>query len=141
MEYTKHVREREAEVEEFRQGLTRQKREHARIVDEQSRKIAEVVAREVEARAALEQLVRDRAENDVAASGLKDRVNTLTAEIEKLRKQVHDLQQESADKEVKLTQAAKQRAQDKEDLQGLNIALDSKQQELELVCVVYASIH
>jgi len=43
------------------------------------------------------------------------------------------LQQESADKEVKIVQLGKQRSQDKEDLQGLNIALDSKQQELELL--------
>lgn len=82
----------------------------------------------------MEQLVKNRAENDAAASGLQDRVNALTEEVDRLRRQVHDLQQESADKEVKLAQAAKQRVQDKEDLQGLNIALDSKQQELELVC-------
>ena len=133
-DYTKRIREREADAEELREGLTRQKREHARIVDEQSRKISEVVAREVEARATMESLVRDRAENDVAAAALTERVNALKDEIEKLRKQVHDLQQESADKEVKLAQAVKQRAQDREDMQGLNIALDSKQQELELVC-------
>ena len=57
----------------------------------------------------------------------------LKDEIECLRRQIHELQQESADKEVKILQITKQRAQDKEDLQGLNIALDSKQQELALV--------
>jgi predicted nuclease with TOPRIM domain len=87
----------------------------------------------------MEQLVKDRAENDIAASSLQDRVSALKEEVERLRKQVHELQQESADKEVKLAQAAKQRAQDKEDMQGLNIALDSKQQELELVC--FLSFH
>ena len=126
-------RKGEVEAEDLRAALTRQKREHARIVDEQSRKISEVVAREVEARATMEHLVRDRAEHDMATSNLKDRVAALTEEIDKLQRHVHDLQQESADKEVKLTQAAKQRSQDKEDMQGLNIALDSKQQELELV--------
>ncbi|KAJ7506219.1 hypothetical protein B0H11DRAFT_1707599, partial [Mycena galericulata] len=41
-------------------------------------------------------------------------------------------QEEGTDKEVKIVQITKQRAQDKQDLQGLNIALNSKQ-ELELV--------
>lgn len=132
-EYTKRIREREAEAEELREGLTKQKRDHARIVDEQSRKISEVVAREVEARHNMERLIREKAENDVEANSLKERVAALQGEVDKLRKQVHDLQQESADKEVKLAQAAKQRAQDKEDMNGLNIALDSKQQELELL--------
>ena len=77
--------------------------------------------------------MREKAESDVVMTTLQERVTALKEEVERLRRQVHELQQESADKEVKLAQAAKQRAQDKEDLQGLNIALDSKQQELELV--------
>ncbi|KAJ7893967.1 hypothetical protein B0H14DRAFT_3662083 [Mycena olivaceomarginata] len=65
-----------------------------------------------------------------AANGQAD---DLKDEIERLRGQIHELQQESADKEVNIVQITKQRAQDKEDLKGLNIALDSKQQELELL--------
>ena len=111
------------------------KREHARIVNEQSRTLQDVVAREVEARAAMEAMVREKAENEVQGASLKERVSALTAEVERLRRQVHELQQESADKEVKLVQLQKQRSQDKEDINGLNIALDSKQQELELVSI------
>lgn len=81
----------------------------------------------------MEQMVREKAETGVNQDTMKERVERLQGEVERLRRQVHELQQESADKEVKMTQMAKQRAQDKEDLQGLNIALDSKQQELELV--------
>ncbi|KAJ7756815.1 hypothetical protein DFH07DRAFT_473315 [Mycena maculata] len=55
------------------------------------------------------------------------------AEIERLKGQTRELQQESADKEVQIVQITKQRTQDKHDLEGLNIALDSKQQELELL--------
>jgi hypothetical protein len=58
---------------------------------------------------------------------------SLDEEVGKLRRQVHELQQESATKEVTVTQLNKWREQDKEDIKGLNIALDSKQQELELV--------
>lgn len=81
----------------------------------------------------MERAVRERAEAEVVVGTLKEKVAELGEELEKLRKQVHELQQESADKEVKLAQAAKQRAKDKEDIEGLNIALDSKQQEVELV--------
>ncbi|KAH8084884.1 hypothetical protein BXZ70DRAFT_900257 [Cristinia sonorae] len=129
----KRFRERDEEVESIREEMLKSKRDHARIVDDQSRRLSEVVAREVESRAHMESVVREKAEIDVVISTLQERGNALKEEVERLRRQVHELQQESADKEVKLVQAAKQRAQDKEDLQGLNIALDSKQQELELL--------
>lgn len=140
-ELVRKQEERENESEMAQSEVTKMKREHARIVNEQSRTLQDVVAREVEARAAMEAMVREKAESDVQLNSLKERTGALTAEVERLRRQVHDLQQESADKEVKLVQVAKQRAQDKEDLNGLNIALDSKQQELELVsptqCLLY----
>ncbi|KAJ7870167.1 hypothetical protein B0H14DRAFT_3576021 [Mycena olivaceomarginata] len=63
----------------------------------------------------------------------KEQAGDLNDEIGRLRRQIHELNQQSADKEVKIVQITKQRAQDKQDLQGLNIALDSKQQELELL--------
>ena len=48
---------------------------------------------------------------------------------------MYSLQQVSADREVKIAQITKQYSLEKEDLlQSLNIALDSKQQELDLVC-------
>ncbi|CCL98315.1 uncharacterized protein FIBRA_00309 [Fibroporia radiculosa] len=125
--------DREKDTEEAQEEMARMKREHARIVNEQSRTLQDVVAREVEARAGLESFVREKAEADVHLASLKERLTALQEETERLRRQVHSLQQESADKEVKLANLAKQRAQDKEDIQGLNIALDSKQQELELL--------
>ena len=59
------------------------KREHARIVNEQSRTLQDVVAREVEARAAMETMVREKAETDVQINSLKDRTNALNAELER----------------------------------------------------------
>jgi hypothetical protein len=50
-----------------------------------------------------------------------------------LREQVHALQQSSALKEVQLVHLTKLCARDREDLNGMNIALDSKQQEVQLV--------
>ncbi|KAJ7730391.1 hypothetical protein DFH07DRAFT_993983 [Mycena maculata] len=101
---------------------------------------ARTLQREAEAEALREQMSRLKREHAGALEGVeeqarvgKERAGALKDEIERLRRQVHELQQESADKEVKIVQITKQRAQDKQDLQGLNIALDSKQQELELL--------
>jgi hypothetical protein len=109
------------------------RREYSHVVDEQSRDLQEVSLREGEARSQMEALIRQKAEIDVEINTLQDKVTALKDEVERLRRQVYELQQESADKEVKIVQLTKQRAKDKEDLQGMNIALDSKQQELELV--------
>ncbi|KAF7373510.1 hypothetical protein MSAN_00561200 [Mycena sanguinolenta] len=112
-EYSQRTLQREAETEALREQISRMKREHTSALEAVA--AAQTADAEKQARAA------------------KERAGDLKAEIERLRRQVHELQQESADKEVKLVQITKQRAQDKEDLQGLNIALDSKQQELELL--------
>ncbi|KAJ7794481.1 hypothetical protein B0H14DRAFT_3556884 [Mycena olivaceomarginata] len=112
-EYSQRTLQREAEAEALREQLSRTKREHAGALD----------AVAAAAQTAADKRVR-------AANGQAD---DLKDEIERLRGQIHELQQESADKEVNIVQITKQRAQDKEDLKGLNIALDSKQQELELL--------
>ncbi|KAF8172754.1 hypothetical protein K438DRAFT_1728681 [Mycena galopus ATCC 62051] len=112
-EYSQRTLQREAETEALREQLSRTKREHASAL--------EAVA------------AAQTAEADKQARAANGRASDLKDEIERLRRQIHELQQESADKEVKIVQITKQRAQDKEDLQGLNIALDSKQQELELL--------
>ncbi|KAJ7042789.1 hypothetical protein C8F04DRAFT_54305 [Mycena alexandri] len=112
-EDSQRVMQREAEAEALREQMSRMKREHAGAL--------EAVA------------AAQTAEADAQTRVAKERVGDLKDEIERLRRQIHELQQESADKEVKIVQITKQRAQDKQDLQGLNIALDSKQQELELI--------
>lgn len=59
---------------------------------------------------------------------LHERVDALEAVLEKRRKQVRDSHApDSANREIKITQMGKQRDRDHEDLQALNIALDSKQ--------------
>jgi chromosome segregation ATPase len=58
-----------------------------------------------------------------------------SSEIVRLRVHIQQLQKDSAVMEVTIVQLNKQLDQDKEDINGLNIALESKQQELELVCI------
>ena len=110
------------------------KREHAHLISEQTRALRDAADQEDESNAHVNLLVQAKAEADVEIKTSRDRIIVLKEEVERLRGHVHNLQQESADKEVKIVQMMKQHSLDKEDLQGLNIALDSKQQELQLVC-------
>ena len=123
----------ERKNEELHGAIGRLEKERGREVDEQSREFSELTVRESESRQKLESLISEKAESDILVNTLQNRVASLDEEVGKLRRQVHELQQESATKEVTVTQLNKWREQDKEDIKGLNIALDSKQQELELV--------
>ena len=133
-EYSIRVAQREEAIEQLREELSALRRSHSRELDERTRKVHEAVEQSAEARAQLDESVRIKAELEVENKTNKDRVAGLKEEVERLRRQVHTLQQDSADKEVKVVQMTKQLTQKEDDLTGLNIALDSKQQELELVC-------
>ena len=139
---SQRVLDRETEIENLHEEISAIKREHTRLVNEQTRALHDAVGQENENQIRMDQLVRAKAEADVEIKSSRDRIIALKEEVERLRRQVHSLQQESADKEVKIVQMTKQRGLDKEDIQGLNIALDSKQQELELVCsFLFSYIH
>lgn len=134
---------RSHEAEEARSELARARREHERAMAETTRALIETRAQAQNAQTRVEETVRGKAEADVAETTLRERVRTLEGEIENLRRNVHGLQQESADKEVKLVQLRRRFEQAEEDKLGLNIALDSKQQELELVstCAFTSDLH
>ncbi|KAF4612113.1 hypothetical protein D9613_003841 [Agrocybe pediades] len=131
--YSQRLVDRESELETLREEMSALKREHNRLVSEQNRAIQDVAGQQSQTKAEMEELVRAKAQVDVDLKTNRDRVLALQEEVERLRRQVHTLQQESADKEVKIVQLNKLHAQDREDIAGLNIALDSKQQELELL--------
>ncbi|KAL1738362.1 hypothetical protein HDZ31DRAFT_51117 [Schizophyllum fasciatum] len=108
-------------------------REHTRALEEQGRALSEAAGQEGETKKTLETLMRQKADADIEVNSTKDRLAKLQEELDKLRRHVHDLQQDSADKEMKLLQMAKQRGEDKEEIRSLNIALEAKQQDLDLV--------
>ncbi|KAH9976709.1 hypothetical protein BGW80DRAFT_1289926 [Lactifluus volemus] len=124
---------REDEAEDVRAELATLKREKVHTTDEHRRVVAELTSRAESAQTELGAAVQRMNDAEFAANSLRERVEPLEAELEKLKKQVRDLQTESANREVQVAQMEKQRERDRDDLQGLNIALDSKQQELELM--------
>jgi chromosome segregation ATPase len=104
-----------------------------RLLDEQERRNRESTSQDTEIKANFERIIKQKAESDVELKTSRDQIAALKDEVERLRRHVHSLQQESADKEVKIVHLEKQKSVAAQDMMGLNIALDSKQQELELV--------
>lgn len=62
-----------------------------------------------------------------------ERTGFLESEVVRLREVVGKMRMESADREVKIARLAKTREQLKEDIDGLNIALEAKQQEVSML--------
>ncbi|RXW20137.1 hypothetical protein EST38_g5713 [Candolleomyces aberdarensis] len=132
-DYRNRVVRSENESEGLREELATLKREYMRLLDEQERRSRESTSHDSEIKANLEKIIKQKAESDVELKTYRDQVSALKDEVERLRRHVHTLQQESADKEVKIVHLEKQKSVAEQDMMGLNIALDSKQQELELM--------
>ncbi|KAI0045170.1 hypothetical protein FA95DRAFT_1451001, partial [Auriscalpium vulgare] len=124
---------KEDEVEELREEMSGLKREQSHDADTQRRSIADLTIRAQDAQTLLESAVKQKAESDVEANALRERVRVVEEDIGRLRRQVHELMTESADKDMRLVQMEKQRDAARDDFEGANIALDSKQQELEMI--------
>lgn len=132
-QYSEKLHAQEIESQNLRAELEDLTQEHLHLIHEGSQASTHATGSETEARRQNQDLAREKTEVESQLKSTKERMDSLKNEMDRLRKHVHELQQESADKEVKMTQMTKQHAQAKEDIHGLNIALDAKQQELELV--------
>ena len=86
-----------------------------------------------------EVLNRSAERRQLAAAGCPDcaeahsRTDFLEKEIIRMREQLGKMRMESADREVKVARLVKARDQLREDVDGLNIALEAKQQEVHLL--------
>ncbi|KJA17853.1 hypothetical protein HYPSUDRAFT_145897 [Hypholoma sublateritium FD-334 SS-4] len=109
------------------------KREYQRHLSEQTRELEDATGQRDQTQHRMDEIIREKAAVDIELKALRERATILMEDAERMRRQNHSLLQESADKDMKIAQADKQHAQDKEDIYGLNVALDSKQQELELI--------
>ncbi|KAG7447351.1 uncharacterized protein BT62DRAFT_948399 [Guyanagaster necrorhizus] len=122
-EYGRRNTQRQAELEELHSQKMNMRQEMVRMQEQHTRALEESARRESESKARTEIVLKEKAQ-DVGA--LKD-------EVERLGRHLQELQQDSANKDLKLTQMHKEREKDRSDVDGLNMALDAKQQELELM--------
>ena len=132
-DYAQKLFAKERELEAIRDELSALRREHARVQTEQTRALGDSEVRANDARGQLNDAIRARAIAEVEAKQSRERISSLEGEVETLRSRVQVMNQRSADQDVKVLQLERQHDQDVEDKIGLNIALDSKQQELDLL--------
>ncbi|KAG8721747.1 hypothetical protein FRC08_010628 [Ceratobasidium sp. 394] len=129
------VRTRNQEIAEVEERLLVQSRETEQLrTDKRELEKVKVqrddaVQAERHLRTQLEAKTVDSAELD----SLRERVAKLSEESTRLQRRVNELKAESAGKEVRIVQLNKARALEAEDREGLNVALEAKQQELELI--------
>ncbi|KAK0216070.1 hypothetical protein IW262DRAFT_1299332 [Armillaria fumosa] len=122
-EYSRRSAQRQTELEELHSQKMNMRQEMARMQEEHARALEEAARCEGENKARAETALKEKVQD---VSALKD-------EVERLRRHMQELQQDSANKDLKLTQMHKEREKDRSDVDGLNMALDAKQQELELI--------
>ncbi|PPQ98686.1 hypothetical protein CVT24_003313 [Panaeolus cyanescens] len=132
-QYAARVHQLELELEQLRDEISTLKREHSRYINDQTRALQESTGQQSHTKAQLDDLIKAKAEVDIELKSSRDQLQSLTDETDKLRRQVHVLRQESADKELKIGLLSKQFNEAREDAYNLNIALDAKQQELEMI--------
>jgi chromosome segregation ATPase len=108
--------------------------EHERLLDKQDRASTERDTLELRTKQGMDSLAREKAEAVAQKESLDRTVASLKDEGDKLKRKVQDLLKESSVKDLRIVNLEKSRDQEIEDKEGLNLALESKQQELELVC-------
>lgn len=125
-----------AELDSLHSRLSTLDKEHARQLAERARQISDLETQlqlmHTESERTM-RMVNESAERDVYLASVEDKAEQRREESERLRRRCHELEQESAAREVKLLELSKDADRVREDNMNLNIALDSKQQELELV--------
>ncbi|KAG9080633.1 hypothetical protein FRC06_006325 [Ceratobasidium sp. 370] len=129
------VRTRNQEIAEVEERLLVQSRE-TELLRADKRELEKVkVQRDdaVQAEQHLRSQLEAKTANSAELGSLRERVTKLSEESTRLQRRVNELKAESADKEVRIMQLNKARALEAEDRDGLNVALQSKQQELELI--------
>ncbi|KAK7441809.1 hypothetical protein VKT23_016471 [Stygiomarasmius scandens] len=119
------LRDSEQTIGDLQARIANMTREHARMNHER------VLANEELERAGKEKAQLQELANQEATFRMDN--ERLNKDLERLKKELETLRKDSADKDLKLVQLNKQREADKDDISGLNIALDAKQQELELI--------
>jgi chromosome segregation ATPase len=121
------------EKDELANEVARVRKENARLHEANQRQSDELAAREHELQVEREALARDKAEVDVTRENVDSHVGALEEDLRRAQKVIAEMKAKSADTEVEILQLQKTRAKEREDKEGLEIALQAKQQELEMV--------
>jgi chromosome segregation ATPase len=139
--YSQRFAEGEAEVEHLREEMSWFKRDHERVLSERSRSLIDALRQKEVMEKNLEDVIRSKVEVDLELKASREREGRIVLEIEELKRDLKAVKMDNADKEVRILQIMKRSERERENLVGLGIALESKQQELELVGLLLSLFH
>ncbi|KZW02830.1 hypothetical protein EXIGLDRAFT_744347 [Exidia glandulosa HHB12029] len=126
---TYHINALEDETDALRERLAEMKAAYERTAEAHSRAMADGER----ARQQLVDIEKRKAEDDLTADALRTSEETLKDQIASLKRQVHDLQHKNSDQTIEVTQLERKLEEMTATAENLNIALEAKQQELELM--------
>jgi chromosome segregation ATPase len=121
------------EKDELALELSRVKRDHAKLLSLTQQLEGDTNSREVTLRKEVQEMARRAAEEQTARESLDAMVKSLKDELERSQKQIGQLKARNADQDLEIMQIQKSRTKDQDEKTGLEIALQAKQQELDLV--------
>jgi chromosome segregation ATPase len=134
------ARESREKLELAEEEASKKIRDLTRTISSQTETISGLEADKREQRKVFEDAIRDRASAEMSAQMSSTRVEADSGELERLSKEVARLKSQEAQRELRIVHLTRSRAEVRECLEGLEIALDSKQQELELVSNLFSPI-
>ncbi|KAG8963790.1 hypothetical protein FRC03_002550 [Tulasnella sp. 419] len=123
----------ETEIEDLKQEIKEVSRDHHQQLDNQAHQTEQLRKQEADLRKELDKLAASKAKFEATIAGLETQVKAAREENLVMNSRIKDLRKDNAKKEMQLVQLERGRELDREDKEGLNIALDAKQQELEMI--------
>lgn len=133
------AREARETFERAEEETSKQIRDLTRTIASQTAQITSLEQAKQEQQTLFESAIRDRASAEISAHLSSTRVEADSGELERLSKEVARLRSEEAQRELRIVHLTRSRAEVRESLEGMEIALDSKQQELELVRLSFST--
>ncbi|KAL7416268.1 hypothetical protein BDY24DRAFT_379021 [Mrakia frigida] len=131
--HSKSLRQQTLALEQAQEDAEKRVRDLNRTIKEQTRRITTLEKTREEERQQFEEAIAERASAEMEAHLSGSRLDADSGELEKLSKLIAHLRSEDAKKEVTILRLTRTKMELKSDLESSEIALESKQQELELV--------
>ena len=120
-------------LEQNTEDSERQIRDLTRLTKDQNRRMSSLESARDAERAQYEAAIADRAEAEMSAHLSGSRLDADSGELERLSMLVAQLRAEEGKKDAAIMRLTRKQLETKADLESSEIALESKQQELELV--------
>ena len=134
--HSKTLKHQTLALEQAEEEAEKRVRDLNRTLKDQTRRISSLEKTREEERKMFEEAIAERASAEMEAHLSGSRLDAGEGELERLSKLIEGVRREDAKKEVTIMRLTRTKMELKEELESSEIALESKQQELELVSLL-----